>query len=142
MLFVPKKSKYKKMQKGSICKGYNSLYDLKTKTNKLIKIVSSELGSLHSKELTAFRFLIKKYLKKKIILTFVVFPQKSMTKKPAEIRMGKGKGSVNLWSTPIKKGSIICVLLYKKVDYLLILKVLRRAQIRLSINTKIKFYDN
>ena len=52
--------------------------------------------------------------------------------------MGKGKGNFSHWSAKIKKGTTICEILYKKKYIRSILKILKRAQIRLPIKTLIK----
>jgi large subunit ribosomal protein L16 len=137
MLFSPKKSKYKKYQKGSIQNRVKNNCVLKIYLKKSIKLISKSHGQISAKELIAARFLIKKVLKKKGLVRFLVFPQKFISKKPSEIRMGKGKGNLSHWSVSLKRGSTICEIFLKKKFKKLIVRVLKRVQIRLCLNTKV-----
>ena len=60
-----------------------------------------------SNQLEAARVAINRYFKRRGKLWMRVFPQKSVTKKPAETRMGKGKGGVEYWCAIIKPGTIL-----------------------------------
>jgi len=137
MLFTPKKSKFKKYQKGSIPNRIKNYYGFKIYLKKAIKLISRSHGNLSAKQLISARFLIKKVLKKKGLVRFLIFPQKFISKKPSEIRMGKGKGNLSHWSASVKRGSTICEIFLKKKFKNFIVKILKRVQIRLSINTKI-----
>jgi large subunit ribosomal protein L16 len=70
-------------------------------------IQAFERGRLTSSQLEAARVAINRHLKRKGKMWMRVFPQKPVTKKPAETRMGKGKGGVEFWVSVIKPGSII-----------------------------------
>ena len=103
MLF-PKKTKFKKAFKGK----------LKNKTfrgNKLIfgnyALKSLNLAKLTSKQIEAGRKVIMKKMKRLGFLWVRVFPDIPITKKPNEVRMGKGKGAVSHWVAKIQKGQII-----------------------------------
>lgn len=137
MLFIPKLSKYKKYQKGVIPNKLKNNCNLNFKTKSSLKLVATTFGNLTVKQLTAVRFLIKKFIKKKGILKFTIFPQRSVSKKPSEIRMGKGKGNFSHWTANIKKGSVICEIFYKSEYKRRICRILKRAQIRLPILTTI-----
>lgn len=137
MLFSPLKKKFKKYQKGSIQNRVKNLQIFKIYFKKVIKLISSAFGNISAKQLIAIRFLIKKVLKKKGLVRFLIFPQKFISKKPSEIRMGKGKGNLSHWSAVVKYGSTICEILVKKKHKKSVLKVLKRVQIRLPISTKI-----
>ena len=138
MLFSPNNSKFKKYQKGSITNKLQNNFNLNKFSNNFIKLISNEFGDLTVKQLTSIRFLIKKFIKKKGLVKFSVFPQRFISKKPLEIRMGKGKGNFSHWSAKVKQGTVICEILYKKRYLRSILKVLKRAQIRLPLKTLIK----
>lgn len=72
---------------------------------------ATEPGRLTPKQLETIRIMIKKYLqkagKKGDLVYTRVFPQKSITKKPAEVRMGSGKGSPDHWAVLLSAGTII-----------------------------------
>lgn len=103
--FIPKNSKYKK----------HFLVRYKNLSYKSYKLVFGDVGFkslsngyLNSKQLTLINKLISKRLKKKDGQFWVrVFPFLTITKKPSEVRMGKGKGNVDAWVCPIRKGQII-----------------------------------
>jgi large subunit ribosomal protein L16 len=140
MIFTPKTSKFKKYQKGLFPRKLKNNWCWLNETNVnmcFIRLISISHGFLNLKQLTSFRFLIKKFLKKKGFLYFYVFPQKAMTKKPSEIRMGKGKGSFSYWCASIKVGIVICKIFCKLKYKRRLFKMLSRAQIRLPIKTKI-----
>ncbi len=63
-----------------------------------------------------------------------VFPDKSYSKKPAETRMGKGKGNVELWVSVVKRGRIVCEV--AGLDEVTAREVLRSAAYKLPIKTK------
>jgi len=68
-----------------------------------------------------------------------VFPHNQISKKPLEIRMGKGKGNVDHWVFNVKTGFTICEV---KTDFpLKAIKALKLAQIRLPIKTKIFLFN-
>jgi len=95
MYFIPSKSKYKKQQKGkSICCIYknNNFFRLKFGS---IALKATSFGRLTSKEIKTIKYCINKVIKKRGRLVLNIYPQTPITKKPLEIRMGKGKGSVN-----------------------------------------------
>lgn len=61
-----------------------------------------------SQQIEAVRVLLSRSLKKVGSFVLRVFPDKPITKKPAETRMGKGKGNVEYWAAVVKRGRIIC----------------------------------
>ncbi len=105
MLNAPRKTKYKKMQKGSIpnkilSQSENVVYGVYA-----FKAVS--FGILTNKQLEAARRVIMKKIKKQGKLWIRVFTHIPKTKKPVEVRMGKGKGSVDSWITKVQPGTIL-----------------------------------
>jgi large subunit ribosomal protein L16 len=133
MLFIPKKFKFKKQQKknnfNQICSNFNE----KKSNNLSLKAMS--FGRITSKQLISIRQTIKKNIKKVGKITFHVFPQTPVSKKPKEIRMGKGKGSVDHWISKIKVGQTICEI--KTESFLKGIKALKLASFRLPLKTKI-----
>jgi len=101
---LPSKTKYRKVHKGRIrgrAKGGDYLAFGE------FGIQSLERGRLTAAQLEAARVAINRNLKRKGKVWMRVFPHKPVTKKPAETRMGKGKGSVELWCAVIKPGVIL-----------------------------------
>ena len=95
MLFVPKKSKFKKRQKGKRLNTINKIFTLnKLKYGKL-GLKSIDSGHMTSKQITALRQTINKIIKKRGKLKINIFPNTQISKKPLEVRMGKGKGNVD-----------------------------------------------
>jgi len=101
---MPSKTKYRKQQKGRLtgqAKGGNYVAFGE------IGLYAKENKYLSSAQIEAARIVITRQIRKTGKLWIRVFPDKPMTKKPAETRMGKGKGNVELWVAPVKKGRII-----------------------------------
>jgi len=106
-MLMPKKTKYRKVQKGrlkGVSKGARTLafgeYGLE----------AVEPHWVTAQQIEAVRVTISRKLKKVGKLYLRMFPDKPITKKPAETRMGKGKGSPELWVSVVKRGRIICEL--------------------------------
>ena len=101
-MLQPKRTKFRKFQKGHT-KG--------VKVNTLsfgsfgVQILAS--GHLSASVIEASRRSITRKLKRQGQVWVRVFPYKTTSKKPAEIRMGKGKGSPELWVCPVQQGQII-----------------------------------
>lgn len=104
MLLQPKKTKYRKQQKGRVRGKATSGYTLEFGEYGL-KVL--EGGWLTAQQLEAGRVAIVRTAKKGAKIWVRVFPDKPITKKPAETRMGKGKGAVEGWVAVVKPGKII-----------------------------------
>ena len=104
MFLQPKKSKFKKVRKGT-------LPYLNFKSNKLkfgtIGLKAAESGTISSRQIQAARQSIMRKINRKGKLWIRIFPSIPITQKPAEVRMGKGKGSVSFWSAKVAGGSLI-----------------------------------
>ena len=103
-MLLPSRTKYRKVQKGRI-------YGNAQNGNELafgdFGIQVLERGRITAAQLEAARVAINRHLKRKGKMWMRVFPQKPITKKPAETRMGKGKGSVEYWVSIVKPGTIL-----------------------------------
>jgi len=104
MVMMPKRVKYRKLQKGvrrgiaiSGCDISFGEYGLK----------SLENGWIKNTQIEACRVILARQLHKGGKLWIRIFPDKSVTKKPAEVRMGKGKGDIDHWVAVVKRGKII-----------------------------------
>jgi len=101
---LPAKTKYRKMHKGrnrGMAKGGDEI------AFGDFAIQALERGKCTSSQLEAARVSINRHFKRRGKVWMRVFPQKSVTKKPAETRMGKGKGAVEFWCAIIKPGNIL-----------------------------------
>lgn len=66
-----------------------------------------ECGMISSRQIEAARIAITRHVKRGAKLWIRIFPHKPITKKPAETRMGKGKGDVDSYVAPVKKGTML-----------------------------------
>lgn len=135
MLFIPKQSKYRKQQKGKRIQSVNNLLSLKNLQHGKIGLKTIECGSLSSKQIESIRQTINKVIKKKGKFKIKIFPQVQVTKKPIEVRMGKGKGNVYKWIAKLKSGTVICEI--ETLTPSLAFKALKLTQFKLPINTTI-----
>ena len=101
---MPKKTKYRKMQKGRN-------RGKATRGNKVTDgeygLQSLELGYITSNQIEAARVAMTRYVKRGGKVWIKIFPDKPITKKPAETRMGKGKGAVEYWVAAVKPGRVM-----------------------------------
>lgn len=114
MFLQPAKIKYKKLRKGKLPKLEYKSTTLKFGT---IGLKAAESGLITAKQLEAARQAINRKLKRKGKIWIRIFPNYPITKKPTEVRMGKGKGAVNHWAAKIGGGTIlfeICGVTFKK----------------------------
>ncbi|MBI4824186.1 MAG: 50S ribosomal protein L16 [Nitrospirae bacterium] len=103
-MLMPKKVKFRKMQKGRMNgKAYKgsdvSFGDFGLK--------ALEPGWLSSRQIESGRIAITRHVKRGCKLWIRVFPDKPITKKPAETRMGKGKGTPESWVAVVKSGKML-----------------------------------
>ncbi len=128
-MLCPKKTKYKKMQKGRN-KGISN--DINIIFGKFgLKAITR--GFISSKQIESARRVITRVLKKQGYIWIRIFPDKPMTKKPLEVRMGKGKGNVEYWVSVIKPGKILYEL--SGVNENLAKKAFKLASAKLSVKT-------
>jgi len=104
MVMMPKRVKYRKLQKGTRRGIATTGADLAFGEFGL-KVLAN--GWLKNTQIEAVRVIIARQLHKGGKLWIRVFPDKSITKKPAEVRMGKGKGELDHWVAVIKRGRIL-----------------------------------
>jgi large subunit ribosomal protein L16 len=103
-MLSPKRIKYSKRQKGRV-KG------LAGRGHRVefgdFGLKSLEPHWITSRQIEAARIALNRYMKREGKVWIRIFPDKPVTKKPAEVRMGKGKGSPEYWVAVIKPGTII-----------------------------------
>ena len=104
MPLMPKRVKHRKVQRGS-----NS--GLATKNNKIdfgdYGLQTVTRGYISNNQIEAARVAINRHLKRRGKVWIRLFPYKPITKKPLEVRMGKGKGNVEGWVAPVKPGRVL-----------------------------------
>ncbi len=103
-MLAPRKIKYRKTQKGRM-KGMANSGDYVSFGSYGLKAM--EAGWITSRQIEAARITISRKVRKVGRMWIRIFPDKSITKKPAETRMGKGKGSPEYWVAVVKPGRIL-----------------------------------
>lgn len=103
-MLMPKRTKFRKMQKGRV-KGLAQRGSRVTFGDYGIKVL--EAGWITSRQIEAARIAMTRRMKRVGKVWIRVFPDKPITKKPAETRMGKGKGSPEYWVAVVKPGRIV-----------------------------------
>ena len=105
-MLSPKRVKYRKVQKNK-----GNMKGLSYRGNQIsfgsFAIKTLDTGWLTSRQIEAARIAVTRYMKREGQIWIRIFPDKPLTKKPAEVRMGKGKGAPELWVAPIKPGRIL-----------------------------------
>ncbi len=130
-MLMPKRVKYRKKQrgkmKGNAQKG-NSIsfgtYALK----------AMESGWISSRQIEATRIAITRHMKREGKVWIRIFPDKPVTNKPAETRMGKGKGSPEYWVAVVRPGRVMFEI--EGVSFDLAKECMRLASHKLPIKTK------
>ena len=104
MPLMPKRTKHRKMQKGrnrgKATRGNTVAYGE-------YGLQTLEAGWITSNQIEAARIAMTRFIKRGGKVWIKIFPDKPITKKPAETRMGSGKGSLEYWVAPVKPGRIM-----------------------------------
>ena len=131
-MLQPKKTKYRKVQKGRI---HGLAYKGATIAFGSFALKSLEPARITSNQIEAARIAITRYIKREGKLWIRVFPDKPITKKPAEVRMGKGKGAPEYWVALCKPGRILFEL--DGIELEMAKKALTLGAQKLPVSTKI-----
>ncbi len=103
-MLQPKKYKYRKQQKGRMKgnsqRGHRLAFGM-------YGIKSLESSWITARQIEAARVAATRYMKREGQLWIKIFPDKPITKKPLEVRMGKGKGNVEYWAAVVKPGRVL-----------------------------------
>jgi large subunit ribosomal protein L16 len=103
-MLQPKRTTFRKQQKGRVrgiaTRGHSISFGT-------FAIKSLEPGRITSRQIEAARISVTRAMKREGQVWIRVFPDKPITKKPAEVRMGKGKGAPEYWVACVKPGTII-----------------------------------
>ena len=103
-MLSPKRTKYRKYQSGTL---KNITHNLNLLHFGLYGLKSCESATLSAPTIEAVRRCIKRHFKRAGFLWIRVFPDMVVTRKPAEVRMGKGKGNPSFWICKVRPGQII-----------------------------------
>lgn len=103
-MLSPKKVKYRKSQKGRM-KG--AAYRGSSLNFGEFGLQATDCGKISSKQIEAARIAMTRHVKRGGKIWIRIFPDKPFTKKPAEVRMGKGKGSPEGWVAVIRPGRVL-----------------------------------
>jgi len=130
-MLQPKRTKFRKQQKGRM-KGLSGRGHQLSNGTFGIKVLDATF--LTSRQIEAARIAATRYMKREGALWIKVFPDKPITKKPLEVRMGKGKGAVEYWVAVCRPGRIIFEIGGVPLD--VAKEALRLAAQKLPVKTK------
>ena len=130
-MLAPKKVKRRKIQKGRM-KGMSNRSNFVAYGTYGLKAL--EPGWITSRQIEATRVSISRRVRKVGRMWIRIFPDKPITKKPAETRMGKGKGSPEYWVSVVKPGRILFEV--DGVSEVIAKEALYKASAKLPIKTK------
>jgi large subunit ribosomal protein L16 len=131
-MLSPKKVKWRKQQKGRM-KGRATRGN--TITFGDLAIQATTCGYVTNRQIEAARIAMTRKIKRGGQVWIKIFPDKVLTKKPAEVRMGKGKGSPEHWVAVVKPGRVMFEI--KHEDMELSKEALKLAMYKLPVKTKI-----
>jgi large subunit ribosomal protein L16 len=130
-MLMPKKVKFRKMQKGRM---NGKAYSGSTVSFGDFALKALEPGWVSSSQIEAARIAITRKAKRGCKLWIRIFPDKPITKKPAETRMGKGKGAPEYWVAVVKPGRILYEM--SGVTETVAKEAMRLASFKLPVATK------
>jgi large subunit ribosomal protein L16 len=131
MAVLPKRVKYRKSQKGK-CRGVSTRGDRLSFGEYGLKAIDN--GRVRSNHIEACRVAMVRKLRGAGKLWINIFPHKPVTKKPAETRMGKGKGDLDHWVAVVKRGRILFEISGVPEDFAK--SLLRLVAFKLPVRTK------
>ena len=130
-MLQPKRTKFRKMQKGKMKGNAQRGSTLNFGT---FGIKALEECWITARQIEAARVAVTRYMKRQGQVWIRIFPDKPITKKPAEVRMGKGKGAPEYWAAVVRPGRIMFEV--DGVDFETAKEALRLAAQKLPIKTK------
>ena len=131
-MLQPARTKYRKMQKGRMG---GKAYRGSDFTEGEYGLIALQPGWITSRQIEAARIAITRHMKRAGKLRIGVFPDKPITKKPAETRMGTGKGGVEYYVAVVKPGRLLYEMFGTSKE--IATQALKLAQAKLPINTRI-----
>ncbi len=133
-MLVPAKTKYRKAQKGG-----KKILGATSSGDKIsfgmFALKALEPGKINSRQIESSRKVITRYMKRSGKLWVRIFPHTPITKKPAEVRMGSGKGNVEYYVFKVKPGRILFEI--DGVNDNIAIEALQKATAKLPIKAKV-----
>jgi large subunit ribosomal protein L16 len=130
-MLSPNKTKYRKMQKGRM-KGLSQRGH--RLSNGMFGVKALDSVFVTSRQIEAARIAATRYMKREGQLWIKIFPDKPITKKPLEVRMGKGKGALDHYVAVVKPGRVLFEISGVPID--VAKEALRLASQKLPVKTK------
>jgi large subunit ribosomal protein L16 len=130
-MLSPKKVKYRKSQKGRMKGAAYRGSDLNFGE---FGLQATDCGKISSKQIEAARIAMTRHVKRGGKIWIRIFPDKPFTKKPAEVRMGKGKGAPDGWVAVIRPGRVLYEM--TGVSREMAMEALRLAAHKLPVKTR------
>jgi large subunit ribosomal protein L16 len=131
-MLQPKRTKYRKAQRGRLrgkaCRGAQLAFGE-------FGLQAIEHGHINARQIEAARIAMTRHAKRGGKVWIRIFPDKPMTKRPPETRMGKGKGNPEFWVAPVKAGRMLYEM--EGVTPTLAREALRLASHKLCVRTRI-----
>ena len=137
MPLMPKRTKYRKMQKGRN-RGKATRGNVVNEGEYGLQTL--EAGLITANQIEAARIAMTRYIKRGGKVWIKIFPNKPISKKPAETRMGKGKGATEYWVAPVKPGRVLFEI--ADVSREVAEEALRLASHKLPVKTKFLAREN
>jgi large subunit ribosomal protein L16 len=131
MPLMPKRTKFRKQQKGQH-KGLSQSANVVSFGEYGIQVL--DRGWITDKQIEAARVAINRFLQRRGKVWIRIFPDKPVTKKPAEVRMGKGKGGVSHWVAVVRPGRLLFEV--GNVPKEMAQDAMRRAAAKLPLRTR------
>ena len=136
-MLIPKRVKYRRVHRGRLT---GKAYRGAEITNGQYGLVACEPAWISSKQIEAARIAMTRYIKRGGQVWIKIFPDKPITEKPAETRMGSGKGSPEYWVAVVKPGRVMFEM--DGVAPEVAREAMRLAGSKLPIKTKFMMKEN
>ena len=130
-MLQPKRTKYRKQHKG---RNEGLSWSANAVSFGEFGLRATQTGRLTARQIEAARRAVRRYVKRGGKLWIRVFPDKPVTQKPIEVRMGSGKGNVEYWVAQIQPGRMIYEI--EGVDEVTAREAFRLAAAKLSVTTQ------
>ena len=130
-MLQPKRTKYRKQQKG---RNRGLAYKGSTVAFGTFGLKATTEGRITNRQIESARIAMTRYMKREGKVWIRIFPDKPITSKPAEVRMGKGKGALDHYVAPVKPGRIMFEI--DGVPHAVAIEALRLAAQKLPVLTK------
>ena len=131
MLLFPKKTKFNKSFSSS--KVMKKTVKVSKSKYSCLNLIALSSGKITNFQIESLRRFLRRFLKKKAQIFFRVFPAIPVTKKPNDVRLGRGKGAVKYWAAHVKRGDVILEI--KSYDTALTAAILKASRIKLATKT-------